>query len=1089
MSFLLRSLISSSRRTPLIISLFIIICISFIIIVAVGSNATPVNDLPELTVEKTSLPLNGQLTYKRSSINESSIILENANLTIIKDNLTLEHVWMNLPVSSAKLNNATLKMDSNFSLQNCIISIPDLKVSFRDTIRIYLDYDKFAEIKKLNNTSLNLTGIELQINRIKMPLRPGHFEIPELWLTIPKNLQIKNIDLSLIDRTNKSNTAIVNGTLNLSEAYTINIRNSTLVLPPGSLIDEETTFQRLNASVSKFNIGNTAPAYSIGYNLLRLILLIVGSIIIIAFLLKFLVYLIYRPVSLVLKSVEKTGYEDIDKNLEGFSQLTREKLGIKLEQIQKIVEKHGKEQKLTKYKVREFCPLPNNMRKKDVSDFLSSVKDIKMDSSPLQSIVNLLAPISNFVFPPRGIEVSCFLQRKGKNPEILGITFRVTDISEKQEARSFTFWEKQTDLKSKNVAPLDRKKLDSLIKYLEDAGEFQSAMKYQNELLDVCEGQAQIDKIREELKRIDEMIRNLKVGYRAFLLGNKFRMERKTYKTANEAIEYYLKALECVRSIQEDVKDGLICSWKRIIENDGRNTKEDLIVEDYKIISKMYWKAGLQRVAIEMLSEAEKIYPKKAVSISMELKKLKDYKASQLNKAARYLFELGRFKEARDVIKLALEHSSDYQDALMLLKDNESNIVEETLQERYIKMLGQATFYLAAEIHRFWMLDQLWHPYPKFFRTISNLILRHNDSHYKASIYNFLGTMYASTGFSDPMWFDLARVDLETACKLWEKWYLPHENLGFLYSIKGQGSDGMSMESKKRLEEKAIVEYQKALIKIKPPVPYILDKLYSIPDEICDKLLNNMKSDKKIIENRIKIGMAISYYHINNIEKSKSIAWAIDNGLDFYHHTFSEEDINQLDNIITQEVPGQIKEFLEYSRKHILGPDDFVDNIDKYVFRFTCKIVEDAYRNIIANNAKSIPVTSGNCTLVEEIPDLLERYKSPRLMYNLACYYSLANKSYVKPEIAKRRSRLFLAISLAKDKDKKDENLWKFVDTDPDLNEVRNGLPNLKYHISYEMAKLNDKLPEDKNEIIALFYTIFDASKWIEKQELSEAIT
>ena len=225
--------------------------------------------------------------------------------------------------------------------------------------------------------------------------------------------------------------------------------------------------------------------------------------------------MIHRPASLVLKSFEKTGSEDIDKNLEGFSQLARERLEIKLGAIQKMVDKHGKEQELAEYEFREFCPLPSNLRNKDVvSDILSSMKDMKIDGFPQQSIINLLAAIFNFLIPPRGIEVSCFLQRKGKNPEMLGITFRVTDIVGKQEARSFTLWEKQTGKSSKVTGPVERIKIQYLIWYFEYAGEFQYAKKYQNELLDTCKDQKQIDEVRSKSKCLDEKILYLEAGNR-----------------------------------------------------------------------------------------------------------------------------------------------------------------------------------------------------------------------------------------------------------------------------------------------------------------------------------------------------------------------------------------------------------------------------------------------------------------------------------------------------------------------------------------------------------------------------------------------
>ncbi|MGA9099557.1 MAG: hypothetical protein WB392_11575 [Methanotrichaceae archaeon] len=189
-----RSPVSSTRKGSITNLFVVIIYVLSIIIIALGTGTAQSDEKPKLIIEKTSILLNGQLTYKNFSFGERNITLSDAELNIIRENLTLEKVWMNLPVSSAKLINATLQMDSNFSLQNCSIDLPELKVPLKDKLRVNLAYTQSRKIEGLNNKSLPVTGIELLINKSEISLRPGALEIPEAWLIIPQDLPVKYYD-------------------------------------------------------------------------------------------------------------------------------------------------------------------------------------------------------------------------------------------------------------------------------------------------------------------------------------------------------------------------------------------------------------------------------------------------------------------------------------------------------------------------------------------------------------------------------------------------------------------------------------------------------------------------------------------------------------------------------------------------------------------------------------------------------------------------------------------------------------------------------------------------------------------------------
>lgn len=1017
-----RSLVSSTRKVSILNLLVAIIYLFFIIIIATGAGASQENETPKLVIEKTSIILSGQLTYTNFSSGERNITLSNAELSVIRDNLTSGKVWINLPVSSAMLTNATLQMDSNFSLQNCSIDLPELNISLKDKIKVNLELTQSRKIKGLNNKSLSLTGIELQINKTEISLLPGPLEIPEAWLIIPQDLPVKYINISTTGDNNNSNISIVNGTLSFNRTY-INIRNSTLVLPPGSLINEESTFQQWNTSISKWDTGITTPLWAIIYyftnNLLRIFVLIVGLIIAFVIFYRVIGYLLSHPTSVVLNSFGKTGYDNIDKNLEGLSQLAREYSGGKLEYIQEIVKKHSKDQELDKYKAREFCPLPSNLRKKDISDFISSMKDAKIDSIPqLQPIINLSAPIANFLFPPTGVEISSFLQSKGKDSETLGITFNLMDISGKQDPRSFTYWESQTEPQIKIMDPEHKKQgLKNLSEYFEKAGELQQAKKYQNELLGMYT-EAEIIGNKNKYINLGKKISGLDLGYRLYSLGKEYEKKR----DINKAIDHYLEALKEATEHPE-INDQLRYKWMHIIENPIKDIEIYNKIRDCIYVANEYWNAGLQKIAIEILEEAEKLCPKYEKMAKNKLKGLKVLKVSSLNSAAKELLAMGRSNEAKVIVKLALELLPDDKDTLQLSKDASNAILEATLQDRCIKLLNPATFYLAAEIHRFWMLDQLLrHSYLK--------LGNHNDAHVEASVCNFFGALYISAGFHDNAWLDLAQKDLQKACTLYEDWYLPHENLGFLYAMRGQKEDKENGNEKKKWIHQAIVEYDKALTKINLPISFHEQRIISRNEtiELIKDLWNgteiskNDESDPEIIKKRINVENAIAYTYRGDIKKAKDIIEKIDTGL----------QLGTQATVLT-----------------------------------TSSIIED---------------------FLKEVPTLLRNLKSPRLIYNLACYYALVCESseYSKDtKKIKNRSRLLLAISLAKDKANKDNNLWILVDIDPDLNNVRGGLPSLKFYLADEMAKHNDKLPKEK-DISTLFREVFNKSEWISIQETTQ---
>jgi tetratricopeptide (TPR) repeat protein len=99
---------------------------------------------------------------------------------------------------------------------------------------------------------------------------------------------------------------------------------------------------------------------------------------------------------------------------------------------------------------------------------------------------------------------------------------------------------------------------------------------------------------------------------------------------------------------------------------------------------------------------------------------------------------------------------------------------------------------------------------------------------------------------------------------------------------------------------------------------------------------------------------------------------------------------------------------------------------------------------------------------IEESENVIEKLLRTKqrdigLLYNLACYYSMAYGQKANIADAKEISLLYLTYSLARDRQRK---LWDWADHDPDLKPIRDniagGLPNLKDELSM--------LPERRDE-------------------------
>lgn len=110
---------------------------------------------------------------------------------------------------------------------------------------------------------------------------------------------------------------------------------------------------------------------------------------------------------------------------------------------------------------------------------------------------------------------------------------------------------------------------------------------------------------------------------------------------------------------------------------------------------------------------------------------------------------------------------------------------------------------------------------------------------------------------------------------------------------------------------------------------------------------------------------------------------------------------------------------------------------------------------------------------------------SARSLYNLACWYSLAKDYYENSDDAIKWSGICLAYALARDRFNSNKqsgygDLWRHVDNDPDLEDIRCHLPPLdllKFKLSIEISK-NPAITENPVLFKQKMNGVFKESNW-----------
>jgi len=148
---------------------------------------------------------------------------------------------------------------------------------------------------------------------------------------------------------------------------------------------------------------------------------------------------------------------------------------------------------------------------------------------------------------------------------------------------------------------------------------------------------------------------------------------------------------------------------------------------------------------------------------------------------------------------------------------------------------------------------------------------------------------------------------------------------------------------------------------------------------------------------------------------------------------------------------------------------DLIENeIDRNMVKTRIEISTILAR-IISNEVGEVTLAKKQlCTLTTM--DFLENEESSRTLYNLACCYSLARDEYGEHEADPvKMAHLCLAYSLIIDRD---GSLWKQINADPDLDNVRENLEELLTKLrpireSYESTKNVDNLKDIMRNLIS----------------------
>jgi tetratricopeptide (TPR) repeat protein len=446
------------------------------------------------------------------------------------------------------------------------------------------------------------------------------------------------------------------------------------------------------------------------------------------------------------------------------------------------------------------------------------------------------------------------LQREGDTPGKPGITFEVTDIRGEKLPELHTIWE-ETPTGGSAIAPVstavpktnglahpdgskqaqeyyERKQAQQyydISQQLGGAGLFKDALSYLQEALKLRKDySAAAQALAQTTSELQDQEGNASVYATGKTLQNAGLLQQaiecykkpippkdqptaeKAWKTAfqlarGKEAAAFLTLASLYRQEGVYLFEESIALYKLAIEKGSVQAVEALESFQRHLADKLT-KAGQLLHALTRYDAAETYLLMALKSVpdhpqaQAALATLKQRKPPEENKEALAFFTLGKLYEnsgALDLAKTQYEEAVKKQPSYAEAQDGLRRVLMSsgrTLSGRYIALLKPATRYLALELSKRTMLDD-----------VSRDRTEDTSRRDKARVYNFVGACYLNSASTHRPFYQLATDNFEQATQCDPKWYLPYENLGDTYSYRGKHHESMAnydeaLECLERLE-------------------------------------------------------------------------------------------------------------------------------------------------------------------------------------------------------------------------------------------------------------------------------------------------
>ncbi|HEX9988947.1 MAG TPA: hypothetical protein VGE45_10790 [Chloroflexia bacterium] len=586
-----------------------------------------------------------------------------------------------------------------------------------------------------------------------------------------------------------------------------------------------------------------------GLAIAKLIALGLALLILMFGIIPWVMRLLFRAPELVVEGfTNASGDSVMDSRVVGLSQLLRENLVKRFEEVQVQVTKYIKDVGPSGYDPSIPFALPQETTDQTLPDLINALKE----SAPEQ--VKPLVPFLQFAATSRGTSITSILQRKGDIPGELGITLQLKDIRNRQMFRVYTVWEGETGTGQTSTNESSLVEVPSPVGHTTkqqaqayyDVAMLLSWVGLYKDAIGFLEKTLKLDKtLKRTLLALERAVRMSQLQQSAALSYSAGK-ELQSVELLDEAIANYVRPLPARKQLIARVSWNVVlnvlvpgdkASAYLTLARFYRNINVGLFEEAmglYKSAKEHGSKVAAERLdkiekaaadhlaqaasilhslaqysdAEKYLSMAVKMVPndKQKKAMLEEIKKCKTPDKADKEPDAEAYHTLGVIYEALDVqekaitmYEEALKKDPAYEKARAGLQSVGAS--ERHLSQRYIALFEAASSWLAAELL-----------YRKMLADMPVTYIPNQRKRYKAQVHNFIGTMYQgyAPGYSKSF-YELAINSFKQAIGLYPGWYQPYENLADTYSMQGKDEVGLDRAEPQR---KALQYYDMALTQL-----------------------------------------------------------------------------------------------------------------------------------------------------------------------------------------------------------------------------------------------------------------------------------